>query len=412
MPDETLGIGPGRTTHSSAHRETKMPRNELVGEARHATDLLSLIEKQANQADASRSISDELITAIKESDMLRLGTSVELGGKDETLVGIANELRTITPLCTSTAWVLWNHTVLLHHTCALLGPPHIDFLRERVSNADWFCQGAGAGTEVAGARIEDKMQLNGVSAFASGSRYADWTAIIFNMGSPEFTVVDMMDPKIRVDPTWEAMSVRASSTDHVYFDGPEVPISRVVPIPFKDREMYRTPDHPVINPRYREDWVALSAMWLGAMASGLAEASFKEMAEGIKDRIAVFGTKMAERQTIHVNLGRARSLINAATDTAYNVLRETDERIAAKTPPTEQDYFRQTAGGMQAILLCDEAMKLIQRILGGNGLREGTNFERHFRDFQAMPLHIIPHVDRITEQYGRLELGLETTNTF
>ncbi len=389
-----------------------MPRNELVGEARHATDLLSLIEKQANQADASRSISDELITAIKESDMLRLGTSVELGGKDETLVGIANELRTITPLCTSTAWVLWNHTVLFHHTCALLGPPHIDFLRERVSNADWFCQGAGAGTEVGGTRIEDKMQLNGVSAFASGSRYADWAAIIFNMGSPEFTVVDMMDPKIRVDPTWEAMSVRASSTDHVYFDGPEVPISRVVPIPFKDREMYRTPDHPVINPRYREDWVALSAMWLGAMASGLAEASFKEMAEGIKDRIAVFGTKMAERQTIHVNLGRARSLINAATDTAYNALRETDERIAAKTPPTEQDYFRQTAGGMQAILLCDEAMKLIQRILGGNGLREGTNFERHFRDFQAMPLHIISHVDRITEQYGRLELGLETTNTF
>ena len=389
-----------------------MRSNELVGEARHATTLLSLIKKQAKQADASRSISDELITAIKASDMLRLGTSVELGGKDETLVGIANELRTITPLCTSTAWVLWNHLQLFHHVCALLGPSRTDFLRERTSNADWFCQGAGAGTEVSGTRRQDNMQLNGVAAFASGARYADWTAIIFNLASPEFTVVDMTDPKIRVDPTWEAMSVRASSTDHVYFDGPEIPLSRVVPIPFKDRETYRNPDHPVIHPRYREDWVALSAMWLGAMASGLAEACFKEMAEGIKDRIAVFGTKMADRQTIQVNVGRARSLINAATDTAYSALRETDERIAAKIPPTEEDYFRQTAGGMRAILLCEEAMKLIQRTLGGNGLREGTNFERHFRDFQAMPLHIIPHVDRITEQYGRLTLGLETTNPF
>ena len=127
-----------------------MPGNEFVGEARHADALLSLIEQQAEQADASRSIADELIVAIKESDMLRLGTSVELGGKDETMIGIANELRTITPLCTSTAWVLWNHLQLFHHTCALLGHPHTDYLRERVSNADWFCQGAGAGGAMRG----------------------------------------------------------------------------------------------------------------------------------------------------------------------------------------------------------------------------------------------------------------------
>ena len=47
-----------------------------------------------------------------------------------------------------------------------------------------------------------------------------------------------------------------------------------------------------------------------------------------------------------------------------------------------------------------------------NGLREGTNFERRYRDFQAMPLHINGHVDRITEQLGRLSLGMETQNPF
>ena len=383
-----------------------------VRRAIHAANLFEQIKAQASRADTTRSLSKKLITAIKKSDLLRLGASSEIGGKNETLVNIANELRAITPLCTSTAWVIWNHTQLFHHTCALLGPKHTDFLAERVSNADWFCQGAGAGTEVKGTRLKTAMRLNGVSAFASGSRYADWTCIIFNMHSPEFTVVDMKDPKIRVDPTWEAMSVRASSTDHVYFDGPKVPLSRVVPMPFKDREFHRNTKHPVINQRYREDWVALSAMWLGAMASGLADASFNDMSTGIKDRIAVFGTKMADRQSIHLNLGRARSLINTATDSVYSVLRETDERIAAGIVPTENDYFRQNSAGMQAILLSDEAMKLIQRVLGGNGLREGSNFERYFRDFQAMPLHIIPHTDRITEQYGRLELGLETTNPF
>ena len=38
---------------------------------------------------------------------------------------------------------------------------------------------------------------------------------------------------------------------------------------------------------------------------------------------------MVERPTIHVNLGRARALINAATDTVYAAMAETDARIAA-----------------------------------------------------------------------------------
>jgi len=34
------------------------------------------------------------------------------------------------------------------------------------------------------------------------------------------------------------------------------------------------------------------------------------------------------------------------------------------------------------------------------------------RDFQAMPLHINGHVDRITEQLGRISLGLDSQNPF
>ena len=156
--------------------------------------------------------------------------------------------------------------------------------------------------------------------------------------------------------------------------------------------------------------MALSVLWLGAMATGVAEVCFEETAGGIRERVAIFGAKMAERPTIHVNLGRARALINAATDTVYAALAETDARIQAQVMPTEGDYFRQTAAGMQAVLLCEEAMGLVLRVMGGNGLREGTDFERRYRDFLAMPLHINGHVDRITEQLGRISLGLPAQN--
>ena len=50
--------------------------------------------------------------------------------------------------------------------------------------------------------------------------------------------------------------------------------------------------------------------------------------------------------------------------------------------------------------------------IGGNGLREGGNFERRHPDYQAMPLHINAHRDRVTEQIGRHLLGLATENPF
>lgn len=384
-------------------------------DATYIAPLLGDIAAQAARADATRSVSSELITAIKKNDIMRLSASPELSGLDESTVAIGNELRAIAPHCGSTAWCLWNHLCTFHHFAGLLGPVNTDFLGEIVAKHEWFCFPAGASSEVAGKADGGKTVLTGVAAFGSGGRYAEWAGVVFaaeGVETPQFALADLRHAKVRIKETWDAMSLRASATDHIYYEGVDVPSQHVVPWPPKYRELFRNPDHPMIHHRYREDWVALSVLWLGAMATGVAELSLNETAESIKDRIAIFGTRMVERPTIHVNLGRARALINAATDTVYAALAETDARIAARVMPTEGDYFRQTSAGMQAVHLCDEAMRLVLRVLGGNGLREGTTFERRYRDFQAMPLHINGHIDRITEQLGRITLGLDSQNPF
>ncbi len=86
--------------------------------------------------------------------------------------------------------------------------------------------------------------------------------------------------------------------------------------------------------------------------------------------------------------------------------------IEAAQIPTERDYLDQLGASMISLKLCDDAMRLILRVLGGNGLREGPSFERRYRDFQAMPLHINAHPDRVSEQIGRNALGLPTDNPF
>ncbi len=387
----------------------------VYNDACYITALLDDIAAQATQADRSRSLDVSVITAIKKNDIMRLSGSPELGGLDERIVVIGNELRAIASRCTSTAWCLWNHLCTFHHFAGVLGPQNDAFLRAIITQHEWVCFPAGASSNISSESQQDCTVLTGVAAFGSGCRYAEWAGVVFNEGAPDapqFTMVDLRDRKVRIDATWEAMSLRASATDHIYYEGVSVPTSRVVAWPPKYREPFRDPNHPMINHRYREDWVALSVLWLGAMATGVTEISLNETAQNIRKRIAIFGTKMIERPTIHVNLGRARALLNAATDSVYQAMFETDARIAARAFPTEGDYFRQTAAGMQAVLLCEEAMELILRILGGNALREGKDFERRYRDFRAMPLHINGHVDRITEQFGRLSLGLETQNPF
>jgi alkylation response protein AidB-like acyl-CoA dehydrogenase len=385
------------------------------GDAEYMAPLLDMMLAQAPEADRTRSISRDLIKEIKKTDLMRMSATENISGIEASVVAMANELRAVAANCTSTAWCLWNHLCVFHHFAAVLGPDNADMLGEAVSKRQWFCFPAGASSQVAGVVKGENTVLEGVAAFGSGARYADWAGVVFKTEDeelPRFTLADLHHPQVRVDPTWDAMSLRASATDHIHYEGVDVPSDRVASWPPMYRAIFRDPDYPVIHHRYREDWVGLSVVWLGTMATGVAEACLNETSLGIRDRIAIMGTKMVDRPTIHMNLGRARAMVEAATDTVYAAMTETDARIAAGIPPTEGDYFRQTSAGMQAVHLCDEAMKLILRVLGGNGLREGTTFERRYRDFQAMPLHINGHIDRIAEQLGRIQLGLEPQNPF
>jgi alkylation response protein AidB-like acyl-CoA dehydrogenase len=346
---------------------------------------------------------------------MAMSAAQEIGGLSASIVDIGRELEAVAAACASTAWCLWNHLCTFHLFCGLLGPANADLLRSVTEGHQWVCLPAGAGTAVKGTIHRDSVVLNGVATFGTGARYADHAGVSFvfeGERAVRFALVDLRQAGVRIDPDWMAMSLRASATDTVHYEGAHVPLARVVPFPSRFREPLRDPAFPVIRGRYREDWVGLCDLWLGWMAVGLADAALREACAGIQYRRAILGVKMVERPTIHVNLGQAGALIGAARSVARDGCRRTDDRIAAGVIPTETDYLEQMAAGMTAARLCEDAMRLVLRVLGGAGLREGAAFERRYRDLQAMPLHINVHPDRVAEQYGRNLLGLPTENPF
>lgn len=379
--------------------------------------LLPMIAEQAAKADSTRSVDPTVIQAIKKTDIMRMSASLSLGGLESSVAAIAHELEAIAGCCASTAWCLWNHLCVFHFICAQLGPADIETLQSIVAAREWVTFPAGAGTSVRGRREGDNIVLNGRASFATGSRYGEWAACLFAL-TPEtpphpgtrldlrFTVVRTDAPGVWIDPSWFSMSLRASATDHINYRDSTVPFSLVRPFCVDSRYQFRDPATPVVAHRYREDWVALSDLWLAAQTIGVAHAALQDACEDLGGRVAIFGVKVAERPAVQLHVGQAGAALAAARAALDAGCAETDARIAAGVTPTEADYLRQLGYSMVAIRLCDEVMRHLLQIQGGNGLREGGSFERRYRDFQAMPLHINAHPDRVSELVGKYMLGL------
>ena len=375
--------------------------------------ILDSIADQAAQADQSRKVSANVIAAIKQSEIMRFTACESIGGANQSCSQIARELEAISANCASTGWCLWNHLCTFHLFCGLLGPANKEFLEGITRAHEWVCFPAGASSAVRGVLEGESIKITGRAAFGSGARYAEWAGVAFVLDDkPRFSLVDLGQDEVIIEDDWHAMSLRASATDTIIYEGACIPLNRVVDFPFMYRVPFRDPNRPMLHDRYREDWVALSDLWLGAMAVGVAQAALDEVTKGIKDRIAIMGVKIGEKPTVHVNLGQANAMIQGARDQIGSTLQKTDTRMAEGETPTESDYLQQLSCSMMALQLCDDAMRLLVRVMGGNGLRQGTNFERHYRDLQAMPLHINAHRDRVSEQSGRHLLGLETENPF
>jgi alkylation response protein AidB-like acyl-CoA dehydrogenase len=382
-----------------------------------ATTVVDVVAAQAREADRTRTVSRDAIEAVRRSGLLALSASEELGGAAASVAEIGAELALLAPACASTAWCVWNHLCLFHLFCGALGPAHDGLLAGIVERREWVCFPAGAGSGVHATDHGDHLTLAGTAAFGSGARYADWTGVAFAMAEPDGTVIRPIDTRfsivrldtdgVEVNPTWDGAGLRASATDDVVYHAVDIPADRAVPWFGANRAAkLRDSSFPVISARYREDWVGLSDVWLAAMGMGVVGAALDEVTGELGTRRALMGRPMTELAGVHFNIGRAAKELVGARAAVTHAANEVDARIAAGVAPSEADDLRLAALSAFALEACSRAMQHLLKVVGGNGLRERHPFERRYRDFQLMPVHINAHEDRVTERYGRHLLGL------
>ena len=401
---------PGMDSDPVAHFLPSEETNLLV------YPVLDAVEAQAENADRTRTVASDVIESLRGTDVMRMAATSELGGVESSILAMGRELEAVAARCPSTAWCLWNHLAVFHLFVGTLGPEHHQFLQRIVEQGEWVSFGAGAGSGVHG-RIEGhEAVLNGTATFGTGSRYADHCGVVFAVIDDEGQLVRPMDLRfsivsaeiegLKIEPTWDGSGLRASATDDLHYSEVRVPLDRCVQWYGANRaESLRTV--PVIGHRYREDWVGISDLWLGWMAIGLVRRSIQEASASSRVRRVIMGGKMVEKQSAQINIGRATALLSSARAAVETACLELDKRIEMGVVPDEADYLRQMSIVSMSVEQLAEAMQLLERTQGGNGLREGGSFERRYRDFRAMPLHINVHQDRVTHQLGRFVLAIE-----
>ncbi|MDH5291887.1 MAG: hypothetical protein OEY41_17970, partial [Acidimicrobiia bacterium] len=104
------------------------PRPALV-----VDPILPAIAAQAADADRTRTVSPEVIAALKASDVVRLSASANINGVEASILQIGRELEAMAAACCSTGWVMWNHLCVFHLVAGCLGPDHADRLAAMVA---------------------------------------------------------------------------------------------------------------------------------------------------------------------------------------------------------------------------------------------------------------------------------------
>ena len=173
------------------------------------TPLLELIAGQAGAADQTRSVSADVVDAIKSNPIMSFTASKNIGGQAATMERIGRELEAVAASCGSTGWVLWNHLCTFHLFAGMLGPSQSLFLERIVSRGEWVCFPAGASTGVKGIPSNEEFRLEGKAAFGSGGRYAEWAGVSFvvdDRRAPQFVMVRLDQEQVEIDADWRAMT--------------------------------------------------------------------------------------------------------------------------------------------------------------------------------------------------------------
>jgi alkylation response protein AidB-like acyl-CoA dehydrogenase len=162
---------------------------------------------------------------------------------------------------------------------------------------------------------------------------------------------------------------------------------------------------------FRTPLLATFGFVLSGVAVGVGKGALENYIDVTSSRMTTYtGAKAAEFSALHLKVGEASALLQAAELLLKNGLADLNRYTDADQVPDVLSKLSYRRDGTYAIKLATQAVDLIYGASGGRALFEDNPIQRAFRDIHAAAAHINNNWELAATSYGRVALGLPPDN--
>jgi alkylation response protein AidB-like acyl-CoA dehydrogenase len=406
-------VGGNSPAWSASDRYLSDTGRRLSAEAR---ELIPLLRDQARESERLTHLTPAVLEALAAAGVFKMTMPQEWGGLALGARDLVEVISTVAEGDGSAGWIAFcgvglRNALMLDQRAvdeiAANAAGHIGLL---VVGASVFSTSVGAAR-----RVDGGWMVKGRWAFGSGSRHAPYAMVGLEFdpahGSGRGVCV-LERSQYEIVDDWHVMGLSGTSSnslrvaeelfvpDYRFLDIAEVP-ARLETV----RDRYS-------GPAFRQSGTALLlvvtlsgvAVTLG-MARG-ALAAFIEQAPRKKPFNLPYPT-VADMPSVHVAVGRAQAMIDAATALVEGWAGEVDARAEQGRGFGHDEDSQITLALAYASSLCEEAIGNLQRTLGSSTASLNNPIQRFVRDARVLNSHGALRLDPQAEITGRRLLGLE-----
>ncbi|MGE0572407.1 MAG: acyl-CoA dehydrogenase family protein [Dehalococcoidia bacterium] len=365
---------------------------QSLGESVHA--LAPLIREHAATAERDRSLTPEVVAALKQAGFQRMLVPAAYGGLEIPAPEFLRAVEALSIADGATGWVanIWSTTGSM---AWFLSPDWAEpIFRDPLAAYAGAFAPAGKGTKVDGG-----WQVTGRWQWGSGSQHASWltggTICDDGLHLAFFPVAD-----VRFIDTWHASGLRATGsndfevTNAFVPEGREVAVGRVGP--------------QIEGPLGAFPNFTLLALGVAAVCLGIGRRAIDEIESLATTKKPGGSTRtLAEQVPAQLNIGTAEARLASAR--AY-MLDETErawEAVARGARLSTESRARLRLAAAHAAREAAAATDLAYSTGGGTSVFESSVLQRCFRDIHTATAHGMLG-DRFITAYSRIRLGLDS----
>ena len=376
------------------------PDTSLINAAR---EIVPIIREHSEEAERERRLSQPVLTALRETGLLRMTTPRSLGGLETDPVTRALVGEEIGRHDSAAAWTLENPLDWAFFCCRLPdeGAEEIYSCGADILIAAQFGRPLKATSTNGGYRI------SGRAPFVSNCYDADWisSTVLVDDGSagdePEMRMVYFPRAECEILDTWNVMGMRGTGSNDISVTDVYVPKSRTFPMvpDFEPGSHYR-------GPLYRLPVVGAAASGIPTPMLGVARRALDEVTELARTKAPVASSGLLkQRASAQIQLGRAEAILRSGRLLLLGTLSEAWRRCVNDEPHSLVQKADILLGMAHAMSSAVQAVELACSIAGTTAFRATSPLERCFRDVETMRHHVFASELRYGT-FGQVYLGV------